>query len=108
MNKNLGCPLTIVKKGMTHVQCIYLKISGRVQGVFFRAHTREEAARLGLKGWVRNTEDGGVETLAEGPREKLEAFVAWCHKGPPSAMVSKVEFSWEEAKDLPRGFHIRY
>lgn len=90
------------------MQRVHLKISGRVQGVFFRANTQKEAIRLGLKGWVRNTEDGGVETVAQGTREKLEAFIAWCRKGPPSAMVDNVQVGWEEAQETFSGFSVRY
>ena len=72
---------------------VHLKISGRVQGVFFRANTQKEAARLKLKGWVRNLPDGGVEAVAEGPPESLDAFVAWCRRGPELARVDDVEVS---------------
>ncbi len=73
-----------------------LLILGRVQGVFYRACAMETAQRLGLTGWVRNLPDGGVEALAEGKREALEEFVAWCEAGPPAARVDKVEARWLE------------
>ena len=66
---------------------VRLKIEGRVQGVFFRAATLEQAGRLGLKGWVRNCPDGSVEVVAEGERKKIEELVSWCHHGPPGAHV---------------------
>jgi len=87
---------------------VRLKIYGRVQGVFFRANTQKEATRLRLKGWVRNTEDGAVETEAEGEKKSLETFVAWCRKGPSSAEVSKVEVFWGAALGTEKGFNIRY
>lgn len=68
-----------------------LRIKGRVQGVFFRESARREAERLGVHGFVRNLADGDVEAVAEGPREALEQFVTWCHKGPPSARVEHVQ-----------------
>lgn len=91
-----------------HLQHVLLKIHGRVQGVFFRAGTQKEAARLGLKGWVRNASDGSVEAVAEGERETLEKFIAWCHRGPPAAVVKKVDVTWGPALNLPAGFHIKY
>ncbi|MGA9524525.1 MAG: acylphosphatase [Myxococcaceae bacterium] len=70
---------------------VSLRIRGRVQGVYFRQSTQEEAQRLGgLTGWVRNLPDGDVEAVVEGPRDRVEALVAWCHRGPPSARVAEV------------------
>jgi acylphosphatase len=74
-------------------------VSGRVQGVFFRAYTSAEARRLGLSGWVRNLADGRVEALVEGEPEKVEALVRWLHKGSPHSRVDKVDVRDEE----PRG-----
>lgn len=70
---------------------IRAKITGRVQGVFFRQTTREQARMLGLNGWVRNMDDGTVEMEAVGPRQKVDALLAWCHKGPPAAKVDAVQ-----------------
>ena len=70
-------------------------IEGRVQGVFFRHYTQETALRLGLKGWVRNRRDGTVEAVFEGDREDVHKMIKWCHKGPPSARVAKVNVTWE-------------
>lgn len=78
------------------MQRVHLLISGRVQGVFFRASTEAVARELGLTGWVRNLADGRVEAWAEGPREALDRLVAWCHQGPPHARVEGVEVSWGE------------
>lgn len=74
---------------------VHLFISGRVQGVYFRAHTRDLAQRLGLRGFARNLPDGRVEVVAEGPEEKIEELVQFCHRGPPLAQVTKVEVLWE-------------
>jgi acylphosphatase len=74
-----------------------LVAAGRVQGVFYRQSTVDAAARLGLRGWVRNLPDGRVEALAEGPRAALEALLDFCRRGPPAARVERVEVEWLEA-----------
>ena len=88
---------------------IRLLISGRVQGVCFRAYARDEARRLGLRGWVRNLPDGRVEALAQGDPAKLGTFEAWCRQGPSHAWVRKVEVV-EEATDAGEllSFEITY
>jgi len=68
----------------------HLIIEGRVQGVWFRDSTRNEATRLDLTGWVKNRFDGNVQIVAEGPREKVEKLIEWCHHGPPIARVTNV------------------
>jgi acylphosphatase len=75
-------------------------VSGRVQGVFFRARCKEEADRLGVKGHARNLRDGRVEVVAEGSEEAVEALARWCHVGPPRALVSKVDITTEAAEGL--------
>ena len=70
---------------------ISIKVSGRVQGVYYRASTHEEAQRLGLKGFVKNEPDGSVYIEAEGDDAVLNALVAWCKQGPPAARVTNVE-----------------
>ena len=69
---------------------VHLIIAGRVQGVFYRATTQEQARGLGLTGWVRNCPDGTVEAVAEGPADTVDLFVEWCHQGPPAARVAQV------------------
>lgn len=71
-----------------------VKISGMVQGVFFRAYTRDKAVSLGVTGWVRNRRDGRVEGLFEGSEPAVSQLIAWCRKGPPSARVTDVEVEW--------------
>ena len=83
-------------------------IHGVVQGVFFRASTREEAVRLGVGGWVRNLPDGSVEALFEGEKLKVEAILGWCHKGPPGALVSTVDITFTLYKGEFKRFDIRY
>lgn len=69
-------------------------ISGLVQGVFFRASTRDMALSKGLTGWVRNLPDGNVEALFEGPRDIVEEAIAWCQQGPRGASVINVRTKW--------------
>lgn len=81
-------------------------VSGRVQGVFFRHETRERARREGVAGWVRNTEDGRVEAVFEGPRDAVDRLVAWCHEGTEYADVARVEVEREAPEGL-EGFGVR-
>ncbi|MEO6098160.1 MAG: acylphosphatase [Fibrobacteria bacterium] len=83
-----------------------IRVSGKVQGVFFRAGARAEANRLGLHGFVRNDEDGSVLAEAEGERQSLDEFLAWCRQGPPHALVERVEASVGELRGY-QGFHVR-
>lgn len=87
--------------------CAHLLISGRVQGVWYRGSTKDEARRLGLTGWVRNLADGRVEARVCGSREQVETLIQWCHQGPPAAKVSEVQVSWEEAEETFTVFKIR-
>lgn len=83
-------------------------IHGRVQGVYFRAYTRDEARLLGLAGWVRNCRDGKVEAYFEGERSRVEKIVAWCHQGSPGARVERVEVQFGDFKGQEAGFEVRY
>lgn len=83
-----------------------LRIKGRVQGVFFRESARREAERLGLKGFVRNLDDGSVEAVAEGPRGALEQFISWCHRGPPAARVDEIRATEEPATHEFHAFSV--
>lgn len=71
-------------------------IHGRVQGIFFRANTVEQAKKLNLTGWVKNNPDGTVEFVAEGEKSNLELLFRWANKGPSAARVDKIESDWEE------------
>lgn len=85
---------------------IHGTVSGRVQGVFFRATTRDRARVLGLAGWVRNLPDGRVEFAAEGEEDDLLELISFLRVGPPGARVDALEVEWSE----PQGeeeFHIR-
>lgn len=84
----------------------HLWISGLVQGVFFRAYTKEKADELNLSGWVRNIPTAQVEVVIEGDKGIVEEMIQWCHQGPPSARVDAVEVKWETPAGI-QGFTIR-
>lgn len=81
-------------------------VSGRVQGVYFRQSTREQAERLGLCGWVRNLADGRVEGMAHGEPAALEALRVWLQHGPAAARVDALEWRASEERP-PAGFEVR-
>jgi acylphosphatase len=85
---------------------VHCSVTGIVQGVGFRYYTRDEALRLGLRGWVRNLDDGRVEVVAEGPEEALQQLVAWLGRGPRSARVDRVDTRWEAATGQYHDFRI--
>jgi acylphosphatase len=80
-------------------------VTGQVQGVFFRAQTREQAGRLGVTGWVRNDPDGSVTAHFEGDQAAVEAMVEWCREGPPRARVERVDVRDAEPTGA-RGFDV--
>ena len=84
----------------------HLRVRGKVQGVAFRAHTRDEAIAVGVAGWVRNLPDGRVEAVFEGPEAAVAQVVRWCHEGPSWARVDGVDVT-EEAPEGTVGFEIR-
>lgn len=86
---------------------VHLYVSGRVQGVWFRQGTAQQAQALGLTGWVRNLSDGRVEVVAEGEPWRLERLIAYCHDGPPLARVEEVEVVEEPATGEFRSFEPR-
>jgi len=84
-----------------------MNITGRVQGVWYRASAEAKAAELGLAGWVRNLPDGSVEAVAEGERASVVAMIAWLHDGPAGARVEAVDLRWEEPAGASTGFRVR-
>jgi len=86
----------------------HLIVKGRVQGVFYRAFTRDIATHIGLSGWVRNLSDGSVEALLEGQKDGIEMAIAHFRLGPPGARVDDVNVRWEEYLGDLKGFQIRY
>ena len=84
-----------------------LQITGRVQGVGFRYSMQREAARLGVRGWVRNRCDGSVEALVQGSDEIIAAITDWARHGPPGAMVEDVRVAKSEAEERLASFEQR-
>ena len=81
-------------------------VSGRVQGVYYRATTREKAGETGVDGWVKNLDDGRVEAVFEGERAAVEAMIEWCHTGSPRARVDDVEVEYGDPEGI-EGFEVR-
>ncbi len=87
---------------------VILRIEGRVQGVGFRYSALDEARHFGLTGWVRNTHDGAVELVAEGPEDQLRRLVSWCRVGPPGGRVANVSEQWLPYSGEFDSFRITY
>lgn len=83
------------------VKHLNIKISGFVQGIFYRATAKEEAEKHNITGFARNESDGSVYIEAEGEEENLDKFISWCHKGPPLAKVEKVKTEEDSLKNFP-------
>ena len=89
------------------MQQVILKISGRVQGVFFRAHAQKKAIALDLYGWIKNDVDGGVSILVQGEAAALQNFIDWCKKGPPESAVEAVKTQFDpHPKEIFDSFQI--
>jgi acylphosphatase len=86
----------------------HLVISGRVQGVFYRAFTEETARKLGLGGWVRNTAGGDVEAVLEGERKDIERAIGILREGPPAARVSNIDVKWQAHAGEFDAFSVRH
>ncbi len=86
----------------------HVMVRGKVQGVYFRYETRDQAIALGVNGWVRNRPDGSVEAVFEGDRDKVEKLIKWCRQGPPMASVSDVQIRWEDYSDEFSSFKIEF
>lgn len=85
----------------------YVLIQGRVQGVFFRLATLNEARKRGVVGWVRNLPDGRVEAVFEGERDDVVAMLTFCKRGPRYAQVDKIEPRWQRPTGEYVGFTVR-
>ncbi len=86
---------------------VHVRVSGRVQGVYYRAFTQDKAKELGIKGWVRNIPGGGVEAVLEGERQKVGELLRLMKSGPAGSMVLGMEFSELESKGY-EDFQIEY
>ena len=87
---------------------VHVLISGRVQGVWFRASTKQVAKKLGITGWVRNTSDGCVEAVFEGDERLVNKMIEWCHQGPTLSKVKNVEVKNQETTNEFQDFSIRF
>lgn len=87
---------------------VHIFIEGEVQGVFYRAFTREIATKLGLTGWVKNLFDGRVEAIFEGKKSDIEKAIEKCYQGPPAAEIKNIAVEWELYTAKFSGFEIRY
>lgn len=87
---------------------VHVYVSGRVQGVFYRQNAKRVADSLGLKGWVRNLDDGRVEAIIEGPEEAVMKMVDWMRRGPALAHVERIQVSREIYTGEFQDFRIRY
>ena len=85
----------------------HVRISGQVQGVFFRDSTRQKAEELNLVGWVKNLPDGRVEAVFEGPPEEVKEMLRWCEEGPQQATVENVDTDIEDPVGDLSGFEVR-
>ncbi len=86
----------------------HIVVTGRVQGVFFRAFTQERAVALGLFGWVRNRRDGRVEIMVEGERERIERLIASVKEGPPLSAVEEADVEWQDYEGSFDEFRITW
>jgi acylphosphatase len=93
---------------MTGNKRVHVIVEGRVQGVFFRAYTRDEAVKLGLSGWVRNRTDGSVEVLIEGEKIAVEKMEQWLHEGSPHSLVKTIHTTEEPPTGITTAFEIHY
>ena len=93
---------------MAELVRVQVLISGRVQGVFYRAYTRDQARARGLTGWVRNLPDGRVAAVFEGDRKKIDSMLAWCWEGPPYAAVDEILTDWQPHRGEFQDFGIDY
>ena len=87
---------------------VHLIISGRVQGVWYRASTKQRAEQLGITGWVKNTHDGHVEAVFEGEEEIVQNMIKWCWKGSPHAIVNDVKIISQKTNNIFENFSIKY
>ena len=93
---------------MADTRRIHVIVEGRVQGVFFRAHTSDEAIKLGLTGWVRNRPDGSVEAIIEGQEAAVKKMLQWFRQGSPYSLVAKIHTTEESPVGDNTNFEIHY
>ncbi len=87
---------------------VHVFVSGRVQGVFFRQRTKQQAENHGVTGWVRNLDDGRVEAVFEGEENDVRALVDFCRSGPRGAAITGVDVTWEKFEGEFQNFKVTY
>ena len=92
---------------MSHRVRAHVYVTGKVQGVYYRANTRDTARERGVDGWVKNLDDGRVEAVFEGAEDDVESLVEWCHDGSPRARVDDVTVEYDEPEGLD-GFEVKW
>jgi acylphosphatase len=98
---------SVSEEEVSVTKSVAVRVSGRVQGVYYRASARHEGERLGLRGWVRNTDDGGVALHLQGDPAVVDAMLGWCRVGPPASRVSRVEVGTAVLDESLSGFEVR-
>ncbi|GLS84161.1 acylphosphatase [Paraferrimonas haliotis] len=89
------------------MQRSFVRVSGKVQGVWFRASAKQKATELGLTGYVKNLEDGRVELLLQGAKPAVESMIEWCHHGPEQAHVDNVIIDDDVEDDIFLDFSLQ-
>lgn len=92
----------MIKPSTSGLTSAHVLISGKVQGVGYRASTSDAALLLNIKGWARNLRNGKVEAVFEGSKANVMEMIRWCHQGPPTANVKKVKVSYQEAQGFTK------
>ena len=90
------------------IKTLHIFVEGRVQGVYYRASTKQKAIKLQLKGWVRNLSDGRVEIMAQGEQKQLDELVNWCYQGSKYSLVTKVNTTFIDQSESFSNFDVRY
>jgi len=90
------------------VKTVHVFISGKVQGVWFRANTKQQAEQRNVSGWVRNTSDGKVEAVFQGDADAVDDIISWCHQGSSMSEVSDVSVETLDDDKEFQGFNIKY
>ena len=82
------------------METMHLVISGKVQGVFYRASAKKKADELNVRGWIKNTPEGNVEALVTGKHPQIEEFIQWCKSGPDRAVVKEVSIHKQKLREF--------
>ena len=104
----LDMPRIMVQSASPMLVRAHVYVTGRVQGVFFRAETENHATLHNITGWVRNLYDGRVEAIFEGEKQQVDAMIEFCRRGPPGAHVSNLDINWEDWTGEFREFRVRH